>query len=104
MHSICKILVVALLHFMVQSLHVGNFLHVSNNGVKHTILMSSADEIDLSNKRKKFIHWNEYPNDNYNHILGFNDPNHIDSTLQKITALRIADVERSKTPIDTVSI
>lgn len=48
-----------------------------------------------------FIHINEYPDDNYSHILGINDINHVPSKLQMISALRITDVERSKAPIDT---
>lgn len=97
-------IIVALLHLMVQSLNVKNFVTSGIKGLKHTTIMSASEKTEITNRRQKFIHWDEYPSDDYNHILGFNDPNHCDSTLQKITALRIADVERSKTPIDTVSI
>ena len=48
------------------------------------------------------IHYKEYPNDNYSHILGINDVNHAPSKLQSITASRIKDTIRNKTPIDTV--
>jgi hypothetical protein len=43
----------------------------------------------------------EYPNDNFSHILGINDSNHIPSKLQEICRKRLIDVVRNKTPIDT---
>ena len=105
MYSRYHFIIVALLHLMVQSLNVKNFVTSGIRGLKYTTtIMSASDKIDVTDRREKYIHWKEYPIDDYNHILGFNDPNHSDSTLQKITALRIADVERSKTPIDTVRI
>eukprot|EP01041_Mallomonas_annulata_P007220 gene7220-14723_t len=47
------------------------------------------------------IHHTEYPDDNYSHILGINDPTHSPSKLQSISALRLKDVIRNKKPIDT---
>ncbi len=104
MYSRYHCIIVVLLHLMVQSLNVNKNFVTSGRGLKYTAIMSASDNIDVTNRREKYIHWKEYPIDDYNHILGFNDPKHSDSTLQKITALRIADVERSKTPIDTVRI
>ena len=42
----------------------------------------------------------EYPDDDYDHILGINDPQHTPSRLQKICSIRMKDVELSKTPLD----
>ena len=50
----------------------------------------------------KHLHLEEYPDDDFNHILGLYDENHRESRLQSITRLRIADVLLSKKPIDTV--
>ena len=48
-----------------------------------------------------YLHTDEYPGDDFSHILGFGDSTHKESKLQSISALRISDVKRSKTPIDT---
>ena len=42
----------------------------------------------------------EYPDDDYSHILGIDDPQHTPSRLQKICGIRLKDVELSKTPLD----
>eukprot|EP01039_Chlorochromonas_danica_P006324 gene6324-6974_t len=47
------------------------------------------------------LHLAEYPHDDYGHILGYGDPSHVPSRLQNISALRIADLQRSKQAIDT---
>ena len=44
-----------------------------------------------------------YPGDDYCHVLGYGDPNHTLSRLQDICRIRLQDVARDKTPIDTVS-
>jgi hypothetical protein len=59
---------------------------------------------NVKDSETRYISDHTYPNDNYEHILGYNDPNHKPSILQQITALRISEVELSKTPIDTVCI
>jgi hypothetical protein len=51
-----------------------------------------------------YLHLSEYPNDDFSHILEYNDPEHQLSKLQQITVARIAEVIRNKTPIDTVKI
>ena len=48
------------------------------------------------------LHTTEYPGDNYDHILGIDDPNHQLSKLQAISKLRIADTIHNKTPLDPV--
>lgn len=52
----------------------------------------------------KFIHDDVYGDDDFNHILGWSNPDHVPSKLQLITAERIKDVTLSKTPIDTVAL
>jgi hypothetical protein len=61
--------------------------------------MTSSDEKRTQNL--PWLHLSDYPDDNYDHILGIDDPHHSPSKLQQITALRIADTLRSKKPIDT---
>jgi hypothetical protein len=51
---------------------------------------------------REYIHEEEYPNDDYEHILGISDPTHQPSKLQSISAFRLKDVALSKRPIDTV--
>lgn len=48
-----------------------------------------------------YLNTNEYPDDDYSHILGFFDDFHKPSKLQEISRLRLADTELSKKPIDT---
>ena len=54
---------------------------------------SSADKVD-------HLHYAEYPDDDFAHILGINDPKHVPSKLQQISALRLKDVALSKAGID----
>ena len=54
--------------------------------------VSSSNELGLNTA--------EYPDDDYNHILGFHDPKHTPSRLQKICAIRLKDVQSAKTPLD----
>lgn len=53
-----------------------------------------------------FIHIDEYPDDDFSHIRGYNltSKDYTPSKLQEISASVIKEVIRSKTPIDTVSI
>lgn len=53
--------------------------------------------------RYEFIHIQEYPNDNYDHIHGIHNPNHSATKLQQISADRIKEVIRNKSPKDVVS-
>ena len=46
------------------------------------------------------LHYLEYPDDDYDHILGINDPNHEPSKLQMISAQRLRDVAESKQVVD----
>lgn len=64
---------------------------------------SSIDSTHPLITDRSYLHITEYPNDNYNHIYGYNDNNHLLSKLQAISKLRIEDTIRNKKPIDTVS-
>jgi indole-3-glycerol phosphate synthase len=46
------------------------------------------------------LNLDEYPDDNYRHILGVNDLVHAPSKLQKICQIRMKDVAHSKLPLD----
>lgn len=48
-----------------------------------------------------YLHSSEYPNDDYSHILGIDDPKHTASKLQQISAHRIKEVITNKIPLDT---
>lgn len=87
---------------VVNALHARKVL-VSNSdalrfrGGQRRLFMSNGPD----RSKLPWLHWSDYPNDDYDHILGINDPKHVPSKLQQITALRIADTLRSKKPIDT---
>lgn len=51
-------------------------------------------------KKHPHLHVTEYLNDDYSHILGYNDENHVLSRLQSISKLRIEEVKRNKIPLD----
>ncbi len=50
-----------------------------------------------------YLHVSEYPNDNYNHVLGYGIKDHNMSKLQSISKERIKDLKLLKAPIDAVS-
>ena len=60
------------------------------------------ERVNTQNALVSHMNWEEYPNDDYSHILGYGNSSHIPSKLQSIMALRIKDVKRSKEPIDAV--
>ena len=47
-----------------------------------------------------WLHGAEYPDDDYSHVLGIDNPKHEPSRLQSITELRLKEVELSKAPVD----
>ena len=67
------------------------------SGSRHRFLAASS----LSATPRDYLHTSEYPGDDYRHILGINDPTHLPSKLQEISANTLSDVARSKKPIDT---
>ena len=79
----------------------------SNDNMNNIDNIDSVDSVDtthpLLNIDRSYLHITEYPNDNYNHIYGYDDNNHQLSKLQLISKLRIEDTIRNKKPIDTVS-
>jgi len=74
-----------------------NMNNIDSNNSKDTTT-TNVFSIDRS-----YLHVTEYPDDNYNHIYGYDDNNHQLSKLQLISKLRIEDTIRNKKPIDTVS-
>ena len=71
--------------------------------VSHRSLLCRVATKLYSSSLPNHLNHKVYPDDNYDHILGFGDITHKNSKLQEICRLRIADVELSKSPIDTVS-
>lgn len=74
---------------------------------KELQMLSSCYGTNINNanvvrNKPNYIHITEYPNDNYEHIFGYNDVDHQPSKLQLISALRIKETIRNKIPIDTV--
>lgn len=49
----------------------------------------------------EYLNVQEYPNDDFSHILGFHNPNHQLSKLQEICKIRLKDVALAKKPINT---
>jgi hypothetical protein len=72
-------------------------------GVSKGPLFNNLLSLMMSAKDFPHLHLAEYPDDDYSHTLGFGDPQHKLSQLQKISALCIAETTRNKIPIDTVS-
>jgi anthranilate synthase/indole-3-glycerol phosphate synthase/phosphoribosylanthranilate isomerase len=66
-----------------------------------TTALSATSPPTASQVLPPHVHRAAYPDDDYRHILGINDPAHVPSKLQEISANTLADVERSKKPIDT---
>ena len=84
------------------------------NMINTTTTNDNMNNIDSNNSKdttathvfsidRSYLHVTEYPDDNYNHIYGYDDNNHQLSKLQLISKLRIEDTIRNKKPIDTVS-
>ena len=46
------------------------------------------------------IHKDEYQDDDFQHVLGIDDPNHVPSLLQEICSLRLKEVLQSKEEVD----
>lgn len=74
-----------------RSNHIISFLsaHEKNAAIESTI-----------SHKCDHIHTLEYPDDDYEHILGIHDPLHNPSKLQMISAQRLKDVAQSKQGID----
>ena len=56
----------------------------------------------LNSQKVDFLHYVEYPNDDYSHILGINDELHTPSKLQEISASTLKDVALNKQQVDVV--
>lgn len=110
------VVVTQLLAFSCSAFHGRHFSSAasfSNSApIFSTSSASSASSIGLGassvsssdgNTVMSFVHHREYPNDDFSHILGYGNADHTPSKLQQISALRIEEVIRHKTPIDTVS-
>jgi hypothetical protein len=72
--------------------------------VSTSLLSSRKHQVKwrLRGTSRPYLHEAEYPNDDFTHIFGHGDPNHVQSRLQDISALRIEEVVRNKKPIDAV--
>ena len=62
---------------------------------------SEDSSTSLSATKRDYIHTGVYPDDDYRHILGIDDPTHEPSKLQQISANTLKDVAKDKKPIDT---
>ena len=51
--------------------------------------------------KRDYIHTEIYPDDDYRHILGIDDPTHEPSKLQQISANTLQNVAKDKKPLDT---
>ena len=73
----------------------------SSNQQGKTNTMTSSLLFGGSNNSPDHIHTASYPNDDYRHILGIDDPAHEPSKLQQISANTLKDVQQRKKPLDT---
>ena len=67
----------------------------------HSICSKAMIPSRIKMSEKDYLHNTCYKGDDFSHVLGYNDPNHIPSRLQLISQAKIRDVILSKTPIDT---
>lgn len=79
--------------------------HFQATSIVQTLLAASSSPTSAgepaASVKATHLHVAEYPEDDFSHTLGFGDPQHQLSRLQKISALRIADTVRNKIPLDT---